>query len=98
MASRTAHTLTVAGLAVAAALTGAGTCTAAPGTGPLTISSPALANNAPIPPDFTCKGADVSPPLAWSAPLGAALGVDDPDAVNGLYVHWIVIGIAPGSG
>ncbi|REX68011.1 YbhB/YbcL family Raf kinase inhibitor-like protein, partial [Mycobacterium tuberculosis] len=27
-----------------------------------------------------------------------ALVVDDPDAVGGLYVHWIVTGIAPGSG
>lgn len=105
MASRTASTrhrtgFTAAGLALAAALAGvgAGTSAAAPGTGPLTISSPAFANGAAIPSDFTCKGADVSPPLAWSAPLGAALVVDDPDAVNGVYVHWIVIGIAPGSG
>lgn len=92
--------LAIAGLTLAVALTGvgAGTTSAAPGTGPLTISSPAFANNAPIPADFTCKGADVSPPLAWSAPLGAALVVDDPDAVNGVYVHWIVIGIAPGAG
>ena len=32
------------------------------------------------------------------APLGAALVVDDPDAVSGLYIHWIVAGIAPGPG
>ncbi len=102
MASRTASILhpigrAVAGLALVASVgLGAGTGSAAPG--PLTISSPAFANDAPIPPDYTCKGADVSPPLAWSAPLGAALVVDDPDAINGLYVHWIVIGIAPGSG
>jgi Raf kinase inhibitor-like YbhB/YbcL family protein len=102
MASRTASILhligrAVAGLALLASVgLAAGTGSAAPG--PLTISSPAFANDAPIPPDYTCKGADVSPPLAWSAPLGAALVVDDPDAINGLYVHWIVIGIAPGSG
>jgi Raf kinase inhibitor-like YbhB/YbcL family protein len=102
MASRTASILhligrAVAGLALVASVgLGAGTGSAAPG--PLTISSPAFANDASIPPDYTCKGADVSPPLAWSAPLGAALVVDDPDAINGLYVHWIVIGIAQGSG
>src|ERR1700733_9706729 len=103
MASRTAGIrylvrCAVAGLGLAAASVdlGAGTGAAAPG--PLTISSPAFANGAPIPSDYTCKGADVSPPLAWSAPLGAALVVDDPDAINGVYVHWIVIGIAPGSG
>ncbi|OBH59952.1 hypothetical protein A5687_19625 [Mycobacterium mantenii] len=70
----------------------------APAGGPLTISSPAFADGAPIPPQYTCKGAGIAPPLAWSAPLGAALIVDDPDAVNGLYVHWVVIGIPPGSG
>jgi phosphatidylethanolamine-binding protein (PEBP) family uncharacterized protein len=70
----------------------------APSTGPLTITSPAFADGAPIPVQYTCKGANVAPPLAWSAPSGAALVVDDPDAVGGLYVHWIVAGIAPGSG
>jgi Raf kinase inhibitor-like YbhB/YbcL family protein len=90
----------VAGLALLAApvLAGSGgTVAAAPG-GPLTISSPAFGNGAPIPVQYTCKGAGISPPLAWSAPLGAALVVDDPDAVNGLFIHWIVAGIAPGSG
>ncbi|OMC24895.1 hypothetical protein A5739_23005 [Mycobacterium colombiense] len=70
----------------------------APGDGPMTISSPAFADGAPIPVQYTCKGADIAPPLAWSAPQGAALVVDDPDAVNGLYIHWVVVGIAPGSG
>ncbi|BCI88141.1 UPF0098 protein [Mycobacterium kansasii] len=66
--------------------------------GPLTISSPAFADGAPIPVQYTCKGANIAPPLSWSAPLGAALVVDDPDAVGGNYVHWIVIGIPPGAG
>lgn len=70
----------------------------APAGGPLTISSPAFADGAPIPARYTCKGAGVAPPLVWSAPLGAALVVDDPDAPAGLYVHWVVIGIAPGPG
>jgi Raf kinase inhibitor-like YbhB/YbcL family protein len=70
----------------------------APADGPLTISSPAFADGAPIPVQYTCKGANIAPPLAWSAPMGGALVVDDPDAVNGLYIHWVVIGIAPGSG
>lgn len=74
------------------------TVAAAPAGAPLTISSPAFGDGAPIPVQYTCKGADIAPPLAWSAPLGAALVVDDPDAVNGLYVHWVVVGIGPGSG
>jgi len=70
----------------------------APGTGPVTIASPAFADGAPIPAQYTCKGADVAPPLTWSAPLGGALVVDDTDAPRGPYVHWIVVGIPPGPG
>ncbi|OBF47541.1 hypothetical protein A5787_10565 [Mycobacterium sp. 852002-50816_SCH5313054-b] len=70
----------------------------APADGPLTVSSPAFADGAPIPAQYTCKGADVAPPLTWSAPLGAALVVDDPDAPRGPYVHWLVAGIPPGAG
>lgn len=75
--------------------------TPAPAAEPLTIASPMFADGAPIPVQFSCKGANVAPPLTWSSPAGAAelaLVVDDPDAVGGLYVHWIVTGIAPGSG
>jgi phosphatidylethanolamine-binding protein (PEBP) family uncharacterized protein len=39
--------------------------------------------------------------LTWSAPSSAAelaLVVDDTDAPGGLFVHWIVTGIAPGPG
>ncbi|OBG59627.1 YbhB/YbcL family Raf kinase inhibitor-like protein [Mycobacterium sp. E735] len=74
------------------------TVAAAPAGAPLTISSPAFGDGAPIPVQYTCKGANIAPPLTWSSPLGAALVVDDPDAVNGLYVHWVVTGIAPGPG
>jgi len=70
----------------------------APAGGPLTISSPAFPDGAPIPVQYTCKGANAAPPLAWSAPSGAALVVDDVDAVRGPYIHWIVVGIPPGPG
>jgi len=70
----------------------------APAGGPLTITSPAFGDGAPIPVQYTCKGANIAPPLTWSAPSGAALVVDDPDAVRGPYIHWIVLGIPPGSG
>jgi Raf kinase inhibitor-like YbhB/YbcL family protein len=74
------------------------TVPAAPAGGPLTISSPAFPDGAPIPAQYTCKGSNVAPPLTWSAPLGAALVVDDPDAPRGPYIHWIVVGIPPGPG
>jgi Raf kinase inhibitor-like YbhB/YbcL family protein len=70
----------------------------APADGPLTISSPAFPDGAPIPAQYTCKGAGIAPPLTWSAPSGAALVVDDPDAPRGPYIHWIVVGIPPGPG
>jgi Raf kinase inhibitor-like YbhB/YbcL family protein len=70
----------------------------APATGSLTISSPAFADGAPIPVLYSCRGSNFSPPLDWSAPLGAALVVDDPDAPGGTFIHWIVTGIPPGSG
>jgi len=90
----------IAGLALLAVAGGhgAGTTAAAPAGGPLTIASSAFADGAPIPVRYTCKGANVAPPLTWSAPSGAALVVDDPDAVHGLFVHWIVAGISPGAG
>lgn len=70
----------------------------APPAGPLTISSPAFADGAPVPVQYTCKGADTPPPLAWSSQSGGALVVDDSDAPRGPYVHWIVVGIPPGTG
>jgi Raf kinase inhibitor-like YbhB/YbcL family protein len=46
---------------------------------------------------YSCFGANQSPPLGWrGVPAGAvelALVVDDPDAVTGRYLHWVVVGI-----
>jgi Raf kinase inhibitor-like YbhB/YbcL family protein len=86
-----------AGVLSALACVGGGTAAAAPDV-PLTISSPAFADGAPIPVQYTCKGSNMSPPLAWSSPSDAALVVDDPDAPGGDYIHWIVMGIAAGPG
>jgi len=62
------------------------------------IASPAFGDGSAIPARYTCAGANVAPPLTWSAPLTAALVVDDPDAPAGPFVHWIVVGIPPGRG
>jgi hypothetical protein len=65
----------------------------------LVLKSPAFADKTAIPKQYTCEGADVSPPLSWSgAPQGTksfALIVDDPDAPDPkapkmTYVHWVV--------
>ena len=63
------------------------------------IYSPAFAYGTEIPPEFTCEGEDISPPLVFETiPRQAkslALIVDDPDAPDPeapqmTYVHWVV--------
>jgi Raf kinase inhibitor-like YbhB/YbcL family protein len=70
----------------------------------LTITSPAFAEQRPIPQTYTCEGADISPPLAWSGVPGAArslvLIVDDPDAPDPkapkmTWVHWVLYDLPP---
>ena len=65
----------------------------------LTITSSAFSQGAAIPVQYSCKGRDVSPPLAWSDPPAGtksfALIVDDPDAPVGTWVHWVLYNIPP---
>ncbi len=64
------------------------------------MSSPAFADGGMIPKEFTCDGADRSPPLEWSGvPQAAqelALICEDPDAPMGTFAHWIVLSGRPG--
>ncbi|CAM3082393.1 hypothetical protein BST27_09955 [Mycobacterium intermedium] len=63
------------------------------------VHSPAFNDNGQIPADYTCTGRNVPPALRWhNVPADTqslALVLDDPDAVGGLYVHWVVTGIPP---
>jgi Raf kinase inhibitor-like YbhB/YbcL family protein len=65
--------------------------------GVLTLTSSAFTNDQPIPVEFTCDGAGMSPPLAWGAtPEGTVelvLTVIDPDAKG--FVHWVIAGLDP---
>jgi Raf kinase inhibitor-like YbhB/YbcL family protein len=65
----------------------------------LQVTSTAFADGRPIPQKYSCHAENVSPPLAWAGvPTGTrevALVVDDPDAPNGTYTHWILFGLAP---
>ncbi|WP_209019571.1 YbhB/YbcL family Raf kinase inhibitor-like protein [Halorussus marinus] len=58
------------------------------------LRSPAFENGGSIPPAFTCDGENRSPPLRIeSVPDGAeslALVVDDPDAPDPPFVHWLL--------
>jgi Raf kinase inhibitor-like YbhB/YbcL family protein len=61
----------------------------------ITVKSDAFADGKPIPERYTCKGDGDPPPLTWSGTVSGAknlaLVVNDPDAPNGGYVHWIVV-------
>ena len=61
------------------------------------ITSDAFGQGAQIPDEYTCKGANISPPLSFgSLPAGTQSMVvicDDPDAPSGLFTHWILYNI-----
>ena len=72
----------------------------------LTIVSKAFSHNGEIPARYTCDGANVSPPLAWSGvperTRSLVLIVDDPDAPDPAapkrtWVHWVLYNIPPGA-
>jgi Raf kinase inhibitor-like YbhB/YbcL family protein len=64
-----------------------------------TLTSSAFQNGGAIPVQFTCDGANQSPPLSWGdPPPGAksfALVVADPDAPRGTFRHWGAFDIPP---
>ena len=68
--------------------------------GSFVLTSSAFTEGGAIPTEYSCDGANVSPPLAWTGvPSGAAalvLTVDDPDARG--FVHWIVLDIPAADG
>lgn len=63
------------------------------------ITSPAFEDRQKIPPQYTCNGENINPPLEFSdIPRGTkslVLIVDDPDAPGGTWTHWVVYNISP---
>ncbi|MBV8132863.1 MAG: YbhB/YbcL family Raf kinase inhibitor-like protein [Alphaproteobacteria bacterium] len=68
---------------------------------PLLLASSAIPPGGEIPSQYTCDGADISPPLTWSGlPDGTkslVLVVEDPDAPSGVFRHWAAFDIPAGS-
>jgi Raf kinase inhibitor-like YbhB/YbcL family protein len=58
------------------------------------LFSSAFADGGWIPELHSCDGADISPPLEWtgapSETRSFALVVEDPDAPNGMWCHWLL--------
>ncbi|MFL6211396.1 MAG: YbhB/YbcL family Raf kinase inhibitor-like protein [Pyrinomonadaceae bacterium] len=63
------------------------------------LTSTAFQEGGMIPVQYTCAGANVSPPLAWgdvpAETKALALVVDDPDAPRGTWVHWVAYNLSP---
>lgn len=73
-----------------------------PATAPFELFSPAFGMDKPIPEVYSCHGANLSPPLAWSDPPAGTqslvLIMDDPDAVpvaGYIWDHWLLFNIPP---
>lgn len=65
----------------------------------MTITSTAIQANGNILSQYTCDGPNISPPLTFSEiPIEAkslVLIVDDPDAPNGTFTHWLLYDMPP---
>lgn len=60
----------------------------------LVVTSPDFLNNEMIPAAYTCIGADINPQIRVSGipdnTKSLAIIVDDPDAPNGTFDHWVM--------
>jgi hypothetical protein len=65
------------------------------------LTSAAFENGGRIPSTYTCDGEDISPPLEFhdvpQESVSLALVMDDPDAPNGTWDHWLVWNIPGGT-
>jgi len=73
---------------------------ARPASSSFQLRSAAFKEGEAIPAQFTCEGADISPPLEWAnVPSGTrslALIMEDPDAPAGVWTHWVVYNLPAG--
>jgi Raf kinase inhibitor-like YbhB/YbcL family protein len=83
--------------------TGCGGGASAPDVDPsrmtIRLTSSAFSEGGLIPKQYTCDGADKSPPLEWAGvPASAralALICEDPDAPVGTFSHWVIHDLPP---
>ncbi len=67
----------------------------------VSVTSSAFSSGGTISTDNTCDGADQSPELGWTAmpdkAKTVAIVVDDPDAPQGTFTHWILWNVKEGT-
>lgn len=67
----------------------------------MTLTSSAFGHEGEIPSRYTCDGENLSPPLGFAGvPVGAkslVLVCDDPDAPGGVWDHWVLYNLSPGT-
>jgi len=65
----------------------------------IVVESPEFSQNGHIPPQYSCDGENINPPVNISnVPEGTktlALIMEDPDAPNGTFTHWLLWNIYP---
>jgi Raf kinase inhibitor-like YbhB/YbcL family protein len=63
------------------------------------LSSSAFREGEAVPIQYTCDGANISPPLRWGAipknSQSLAIICEDPDAPAGVFVHWVIFNLPP---
>ena len=68
-------------------------------TSALASSVPSMTNGRFIRSRYTCDGANFSPKITWTGvpdeAVTLALIMDDPDAPDGSYLHWLVFNLPP---
>lgn len=68
-------------------------------TAELSIGSTEFGNKGYIPSKYTCEGENINPSITIeNIPEGTkslTLIVDDPDATDGIFVHWVIWNIRP---
>ena len=84
-------------MVIVLALGGCGETYAAPAR--IEVTSPAFADGGRVPEEFTCDGADRSPPLQWSRvpreTKQIVLVMADHGAADPPFIQWVVTGIDP---
>jgi hypothetical protein len=93
------HKAALALLALTAAALSQNVIPAVAGEPPATlkVTSSAFQPDGVIPKKYSCDGAEVTPPLAWSDPPAGtksfSLIMDDPDARPTTWVHWVLFDV-----